>query len=234
MTPVIPRAVFDCVVLLQAAVSKKGPAFACLQLAQAGQLLMMLSPDVLAEVTDVLNRPELRRKFKTLTTAVAGAFLRDLTDCADFISEVPAAFAYPRDPDDEPQINLAVASGARYLVTWDNDLLELMDEATPAGAEFRQRFPVTVHSGVDGVVHNGVRAYQDVHQWLSIGRSRHSLLPAIPPARDLLRLRVRRLLVAFDLQTSRSPRTLHLRTQPTGSPVLLQLPCGNNDGASPP
>jgi hypothetical protein len=36
MTPVIPGAVFDCVVLLQAAVSTKGPAFACMQLACFG------------------------------------------------------------------------------------------------------------------------------------------------------------------------------------------------------
>jgi hypothetical protein len=39
-------------------------------------------------------------------------------------------------------------------------------------------------------------------------------------------------MVAFDLQTSRPSRTLHLRTQPTGPLVLLQLSHGNNDGAS--
>jgi len=141
MTPVIPGVVFDCVVLLQAAVSKKGPAFACLRLAQAGQARIVLSPDVLAEITEVLNRPELQRKFKTLTPEVADAFLRDLIDNADSVSEVPEVFIYPRDPDDQPYINLAVASRARYLVTWDNDLLDLMDEATTTGADFRQRFP---------------------------------------------------------------------------------------------
>jgi hypothetical protein len=41
-------------------------------------------------------------------------------------------------------------------------------------------------------------------------------------------------MVAFDLQTSRSSRTLHLRTLPTGSLVLLQLSRGSNDGASSP
>ena len=142
MTPVIPGAVFDCVVLLQAAVSKKGPAFACLRLAQTGQVRMVLSSDVLAEITDVLNRPELQRKFKSLTSEVAEAFLRDLTDNADFVSEVPEVFTYPRDPDDEPQINLAVASGQGGIcVTWDNDLLDLMDETTAVGSDFRQRFP---------------------------------------------------------------------------------------------
>jgi predicted nucleic acid-binding protein len=81
MTPGIPGAVFDCVVLLQAAVSKKGPAFACLRLAQAGQVRIALSSDILAEITDVLNRPELRRKFKSLTSdslaCSAGSFSRE-------------------------------------------------------------------------------------------------------------------------------------------------------------
>jgi predicted nucleic acid-binding protein len=34
-----------------------------------------------------------------------------------------------------------VAAGVRYLVTWENDLLDLMDESTPVGADFRERFP---------------------------------------------------------------------------------------------
>ena len=54
MTPVIPGAVFDCVVLLQAAVSKKGPVFGWLRLAQTDQLHLALSADALAEITDVL------------------------------------------------------------------------------------------------------------------------------------------------------------------------------------
>jgi putative PIN family toxin of toxin-antitoxin system len=141
MTTSIPGAVFDCVVLLQAAVSKKGPAFACRGFVDSGQVRIFLSPDVLAEVTDVLNRPELQRKFKTLTPEVADTFLRDLTDKADFLSDIPKVFAYPRDPNDEPYINLAAAADARYLVTWDNDLLDLMDGTTAVGLDFQQRFP---------------------------------------------------------------------------------------------
>jgi predicted nucleic acid-binding protein len=59
----------------------------------------------------------------------------------DTVSDVPKVFTYPRDPDDEPQINLAVAAGAQYLVTWDNDLLDLMNEKKAAGSDFRRRFP---------------------------------------------------------------------------------------------
>ncbi len=141
MTTSIPGAVFDCVVLLQAAASAKGPASACRGFLDSGHVRIFLSPDVLAEVTDVLNRPELQRKFKNLTPEVADAFLRDLTDKAEFLADIPNVFAYPRDPDDEPYINLAIAADAHYLVTWDNDLLDLMDETTAVGLDFRQRFP---------------------------------------------------------------------------------------------
>jgi uncharacterized protein len=141
MTSSIPGAVFDCVVLLQAAVSKKGPAFACRGFVDAGRVRLFLSPEVLAEVTEVLNRPELQRKFKTLTPEVVDAFLRDLAEKADLLPDVPKVYAYPRDPDDEPYINLGVAADARYLVTWDNDLLDLVDETTAIGSDFQQRFP---------------------------------------------------------------------------------------------
>jgi predicted nucleic acid-binding protein len=46
----------------------------------------------------------------------------------------------PRDPKDESYLNLAVAVGARYLVTWDNDLLDLRKD-TAEGEDFRTRFP---------------------------------------------------------------------------------------------
>ena len=144
MTPVVPGAVFDCVVLLQAAASTKGPAFACMQLVRFGQVQIFLDWRVFAEITDVLNRPGLHRKLKTLTPEVAADFLRDLSNNAKYLREVPEVFLYPRDPNDEPYVNLAVAAGVRYLVTWDKDLLELMDDSTPEGADFRQRFPALV------------------------------------------------------------------------------------------
>ena len=44
--------------------------------------------------------------------------------------------ALARDPKDEPYVDLAAATRARYLVTRDKDLLDLMDDAA-----FRQQFP---------------------------------------------------------------------------------------------
>jgi len=47
-------------------------------------------------------------------------------------------------------------------------------------AELVARVPV--HSGLDGVMHNGVGAQRDIHRWLIIGPSHHGPLSTIPTA----------------------------------------------------
>ena len=61
-----PRVVFDCMVYLQGAARTGSPAAACFRLVEGEQCTLSLSPLVLAEVQDVLNRPELRKKFPVL------------------------------------------------------------------------------------------------------------------------------------------------------------------------
>ena len=53
----------------------------------------------------------------------------------------PPYVNYPRDPNDEPVINLAIHIEADYIVTRDKDLLDLVDENRPEGRYFRKRFP---------------------------------------------------------------------------------------------
>jgi len=52
------------------------------------------------------------------------------------IDDVPASYSLPRDPDDEPYLNLALAANADYLVTWDKDMLDLMQDEG-----FRSQYP---------------------------------------------------------------------------------------------
>ncbi|MFI5454837.1 MAG: putative toxin-antitoxin system toxin component, PIN family [Isosphaerales bacterium] len=98
-----PRAVFDCMVFVQALANDKGPAYACLQLAQSGKLDLCVSPEILVEVRDVVSRPKLQRKLPALTMERVEAFLSDVVSFATFISEVPHEFHYDRDPKAEPQ-----------------------------------------------------------------------------------------------------------------------------------
>jgi putative PIN family toxin of toxin-antitoxin system len=133
---VTPRAVFDCMVFVQALANDRGPSFACLQLARDGHVALCISRDVLVEVREVLHRPKLQRKLPALTAERADAFLDDVISYATLITDVPPRFAYGRDPKDEPYINLSLAAQARYLVSRDKDLLDL---AVDSG--FRQQFP---------------------------------------------------------------------------------------------
>jgi putative PIN family toxin of toxin-antitoxin system len=124
----IDRAVFDCMVFLQAIVNDRGLAFACFERVEKGQITLCVSPFVLAEVRDVTTRPKLQARFATLTNERVEAFLNKVVTVAAIVTDVPRVFVYPRDPDDEPYVNLALAAGASSLVSRDKDLLDLMDD----------------------------------------------------------------------------------------------------------
>jgi len=133
-------AVFDCNVFLQAAAREKSVAAACLRLVEQGLVQLYLSEEILAEVEEVLYRPEIRTHFPSLTDEVIEAFLLRLRKSAQILRHVPKRFSYSRDPDDVPYINLAVEMNADYLVSRDRDLLDLMTAYDVEAKEFRQRF----------------------------------------------------------------------------------------------
>lgn len=135
-----PRVVFDCNVLLQAAAREKSVAAKCLNLAESRLVQICVSREVLAEAEDVLNRPEIRAHFPDLSDEIVGAFLKRLQKLSVLVRPVPKKFNYPRDEDDEPYINLAVAAGAAFIISRDRDLLDLMTGHTDECKEFRQRF----------------------------------------------------------------------------------------------
>jgi putative PIN family toxin of toxin-antitoxin system len=135
-----PRVVFDCNVLLQAAARERSVAAKCLNLAESGLIQLCVSREVLGEVEDVLNRPEIRAHFPDLSDEIVGAFLKRLQHLSVLVRPVPKKFSYPRDEDDEPYINLAVAADATFIISRDRDLLDLMTGHTDECKEFRQRF----------------------------------------------------------------------------------------------
>ena len=129
-------AVFDCVVYVQAALSRKGPAFACLSLAEAEHLNLYLSPDILDEVNRTLGDPSLRRKYATITDETVAQFLEYLEKISVITQNPAAVFSLRRDPSDEPYVNLAIATSAPFIVSRDADLLDLMKDD-----EFRRTHP---------------------------------------------------------------------------------------------
>jgi putative PIN family toxin of toxin-antitoxin system len=122
------KAVFDAMVFLQAAANRAGPSGACLDHARSGSINLITSPETVAELRGLLARPNIREKFPRLTDEVAEVFVREVERTSTSIDEVPRVFEYPRDPKDEPYVNLAIAAQADDLTSRDRDLLDLMQD----------------------------------------------------------------------------------------------------------
>jgi putative PIN family toxin of toxin-antitoxin system len=129
-------AVFDSTALLQAATNRKGPAGACLTFVDEGRVKLFISAALLEEVRDVLSRPDFRKAFPTLTDENVQNFLEHLVDKGHTVEDIPAAYRLNRDPDDEPFVNLAIASQAAFLVSRDKHLLDVMNDVA-----FRKAYP---------------------------------------------------------------------------------------------
>lgn len=136
-----PRVVFDCNVFVQAIANRNSPARRALRLFFDDAITLFVSRAILQEIRDVLNRPEIRRKLTGINDRIVNALFTKLEAKAILITNVPEEYHYERDPDDEMYINLAIVTDATYLVSKDNDLLDLMTRSTDVARQFRTRFP---------------------------------------------------------------------------------------------
>jgi putative PIN family toxin of toxin-antitoxin system len=128
MTPARLRAVFDCMIFLQAATRSVGPAGACVALAEEGLIELLVSEEIVAEIDHVLRRPRIRAKFPSLTDDLVVELVSRIERVAIIVADVPSGIRLARDPKDEPYLNLAKTCAADYLVTRDKDLLEAGDD----------------------------------------------------------------------------------------------------------
>ena len=134
------RAVFDCNMFVQALFNPKGFAMKCFEAVKVGKIMLFVSSEILLEIRDVLQRPNLISRFPNTSVEQIEIFLEEVLFFAVEIENVPHKFRYERDPDDEPYINLAVEIKADFIVSRDRDLLDLMTDFTIEAKEFRQRF----------------------------------------------------------------------------------------------
>jgi putative PIN family toxin of toxin-antitoxin system len=104
-------------ILYQATANLAGPAAELLRQLEARRFILYVSDEILDEARDVLNRPKLRAKNPRVTDETIRETFDLLDRLARTVSNVPRLFSLPRDPDDEPYLNMAIAAGADYLVT---------------------------------------------------------------------------------------------------------------------
>lgn len=136
------RVVLDTVVFVQALISGRGPAAACVDRLREGRFVLFLSNATIAEAREVPLRPQPRNRYSQLTPERVNAFFDEVESLAVLIPAPRRAIALPRDPKDEPLTDLAAAGHADYLVTWnERHLTYLMRRDTPEGIEFCDRWP---------------------------------------------------------------------------------------------
>jgi len=134
------KSVFDCNIIWQSFFFGNGISAKCKKLVDDEVIILFLSPETLEEMREVMTRPEFLAKFETVTETMVEKYLEQLAKKSVFIRSVPKEFTLSRDPDDEPYINLAIESEADYIVTRDNDMLDLMTDYDVESKQFRQRF----------------------------------------------------------------------------------------------
>jgi putative PIN family toxin of toxin-antitoxin system len=131
--------IYDCMIFLQGLLSESGIAVSCFELFENGIVELFVSEEILSEIQDVITRPKLQAKYSRLTNERAEKLVETLRTKATIIKNVPQVFNYTRDPKDEKYINLAVACDAKYIVSRDSDLLDLMTSYDAESKEFRQK-----------------------------------------------------------------------------------------------
>jgi len=142
-------AVYDCMLFFRET-SRPGRVRSIFDVVRRGSVTLCLSPDVLAEIRDVLTRPKLVVKYPALTPEAVDAFLAEQLRSARWLNDVPERFVLARDPKDSKYLNLAIAAAAPYIVTADLDMLDLMHSEDTEAKNFRSLYPgVSVHSPGD-------------------------------------------------------------------------------------
>ena len=132
--------VFDTTALLQSLLSPRGPAAKCVAYFRRGEIDIAVSRETLNEAKDVLTRSSLQERYSQLTDVKASALIDFLYYRGIYLRVVRRWFEYPRDPKDEPFLNLSIEAEADYLISRDNDLLDLMSWEKDEGREFQKRF----------------------------------------------------------------------------------------------
>ena len=112
----------DTNVLLSAAWRDKLPEHVVLYVAGRDEVRWLVTPEILAEYTEVLRRPKFNLDQQTLERWTEMLALRTVK-----VGSPPQVPDFPRDPKDAPFLAAALATHADFLITGDKDLLEAKD-----------------------------------------------------------------------------------------------------------
>lgn len=118
------KAVFDTVVFVRSLINPHGK-WGKLVFNNHHRYQLYVSQSILIEILEVLKRPELTLKFKTLQTLDFSQIITILgqASCVEPL-KIPSVC---RDPKDDKFLAAALSAKADYLVSEDKDLLDLKE-----------------------------------------------------------------------------------------------------------
>jgi len=114
------RVVIDPNVWISALISPSGAPAQVLRAVLAGEVIAVVSPRLVEELSSVLARPKFRR---WVSLSDAEEFANAVAARAELHADTPHPPRVTRDPEDDYLVALSVGSGAP-LVTGDADLLD--------------------------------------------------------------------------------------------------------------
>lgn len=134
-----PVALFDTNIWVSALLNPTGLPARLVEQWVAGRVTIVTSLPLLEELSDVLSRPRIRRKYGIQDREIAD-LLRMLA-ARTLLAPVTGHLEVCRDADDDLVLETAIVGGAAYLVTRDDDLKQ-----DPAVTRFMRRHGIRVMS----------------------------------------------------------------------------------------
>jgi len=125
------RALLDTTLFISFLLSRQGSSSAVrtiLEAASAGVFVLLFTPEVADEIErTIANRHDLARR---IAPADVDALVLNLWDIAEALPRLDETIErVSRDPEDDYLIAQAIVARADYLVSRDNDLLDLRDDS---------------------------------------------------------------------------------------------------------
>jgi putative PIN family toxin of toxin-antitoxin system len=93
-----------------------------------GRVVVYVHPQILQEIDDFLRRTRVREKYRQVRPLRTADLVRKIRKFGTWVPSVERVFELDRDPDDAFLIDLSIGTKADFLVSRDNDLLELSDD----------------------------------------------------------------------------------------------------------
>jgi putative PIN family toxin of toxin-antitoxin system len=97
-------------------------------LAEAGEITICVSGEILQEYREVFSRPKFTGKIQDRLTTVE-EIMQGVLRLAALYPAPPPVRVVQADPDDDKFIACALAVGAKYLISGDSHLLDLEEQA---------------------------------------------------------------------------------------------------------